>query len=253
MSAPTVSAKAFTQNFASAKVGWLARSLVLVVRVTLGRPDFILCTELYANRRARITKRLAKRYACAGYYYGKVIYVRRTRWAVISRPHKVRLGNRKHGLAIRVQDRHSGAWLTVAVAHLSWAKSSDTKRERQTMRLVHSVDKHFGTGPALFGGDWNSSIHKGSRKRDAVGEVMRRLGLSEAYRKAPKRSHVEFNSANQYRRPAPSHSIHLDRFFGRHLTWLSWTLDYYTGRYGSDHFGVAVTFQAPIVKGRVTT
>lgn len=245
-----LAAKAFTQNFASAKVGWLARSLILVARVTMGRPDFILCVELYAGRRGRITKRLAKRYACAGHYYGKVIYVRRDRWAIISRPHGIRLGNGKHALAVRVQDRHSGGWLTVAVAHLTWQKASDRKREVQAHVLDVKVRQHFGDGPAIYSGDFNSSIHKGSRKRDAVGDALGARGLSEAYRKAPKRKHLEYNSANQYRRPAPRHRIHLDRFFGRDVTWLSWRLDYYAGRYGSDHFGVETTFTFPVVRRR---
>lgn len=239
-----------TQNFASFKRGWPLRAVVLVARVLLHKPGVLTCTELYAAKRWRITRALKSRYVFAGSYNGKAIYVRRDIGVHRGSLLRINLRHGKHALAVRCVDPATGTRFVVVVAHLSWRHEHDDRRHTETHRLITAVRKRFGSTPAIYTGDFNSSIVTGARKRDAVGDVFKDRGLIEAYRTASTRTNQRWNSANRYKRPAPHSFIHLDRVFGQGVTFTSWLLDFYDhGRYGSDHFGVVVVVHIPLKEG----
>lgn len=247
--------KVMTLNCASFKIGWAGRAVICALRILTNAPDVVVCTELYATKRGRLSKRLAKRYAVVATHMGKVIYVRKGRGIIAHKGSILRmhLGNGKHAVAIRLVVG-AGAFtpptkVVIVAAHLSWQISHDQRRERQTRRLIHLVRRRFADTPTIYAGDWNSSITRGKRKRDAVGDVFKARAIPEAYRSARKRENTKYNSANRYKRPAPASGIHLDRIFGSGVTFVTWLLDHYTGRYGSDHFGIVVTVRIPTQEG----
>lgn len=243
--------KLMTLNCASFKARWALRVLVLAARILLHRPDVLTCVELYAPRRPRLTALIARQYVCVGSYKGKVIYLHKHRHLDWHRGSllRVSLGHGKHALAVRMFDRASGQWVVIVVAHLSWQIRYDARRDLETRRLDNKITARFLGVPVIYSGDWNSSRRKGKRKRDAVGDVFTARGLTEAYTAAKTRAHKGWNSANRFKRPGPADGIHLDRMFGRGVEFLTWALDYYTGRYGSDHFAIVITARIPITKG----
>ncbi len=230
-----------TINCASAKPGWAKRAPVQANRILRNAPDVVVCTELYAARRGSLVRRVRHRYTVAVTHMGKVILVRKARGIGIHSGSVLRmhLGHGKHAVAIRLV--RGGEKVVVVAVHLSWRISDDARREIETRRLVLKVSKRYGTTPVIYAGDWNSSIVKGKRKRDAVGDVFRKFGIGESYRETSHRANAKYNSANRYLRPAPANGVHLDRIFGSGVTFTSWCLDYYQGRYGADHFPVIAT------------
>lgn len=242
--------KVMTLNCASFKAWWAVRVVILAARVLFRAPDVLTCVELYATRRGRLSKRLARRYVLAGTYRGKVIYVRKGIPIHKGTLLRLNLGNGKHALAVRLVHPKTGAQFVVVVAHLSWQIGYDGRREAQTHRLIGRVRQHFPDLPTVYTGDWNSSIRKGRRKRDAVGSVFSARGVIEAFTTARVHRHEEFNSANRYLRHAPTSGVHLDRMFGDGVEFGTWVLDVYPPAkrrplYGADHFGLVCTVLIP--------
>ena len=248
-----IDVRVMTQNCAAFKLLWAVRVAILVARVKVNRPDILTCVELYAARRPKMTKLLkGLGYDCVGTHMGKVIYRRRGRGIVAHEGSLLRmhLGNGKHALACRFEHR-SGTTFVVTVSHLSWQIRYDKRRHSQTHRLISMTRKRYGTTvPTIHTGDYNSSIRKGKRKRDAVGAVFKSRGFLEAFTAARLHECERYNSSNRFLRPPPRNGVHLDRVFGDRVQFVTWLLDYYPPRarrpfYGADHFGLVVDVLIP--------
>lgn len=249
----SLSVKAFTQNFASAKSGWTSRSSILANRIFNLNPDVVFCAELYAAQRDRMVSLLSSKYHLVASYKGRCVFVKEGIYKKVSGSDKqFDLPNAKSAAGAKVQHIATGKYLNLVAVHTTWQWDRESYRAAEVKSVIGKAKVAWPHNRTIYGGDWNDSLKFGQRTGDAVGHVFASYGYRDLYNdvSTANRHNEEYNSANQFDLTPPQDGIHLDRIFGGDVRGTSWKLDHYvathTSDYGSDHYGVEVVFNVPL-------
>ncbi len=229
----------YTQNCASRKADWLKRAPILARRMLAADASFIVCQELYLERRPTLDRLLADRYKMLVAHKGKVIYVRLGRWSYVANSaRKFSLGNEKHGCSIKARHDATGKRLNVVCAHLSYRVHDGAKRASEARSLIRQTNSAYPDNDrTVYGGDWNETRNGG------VDLAFKADGKRDAEDDVKASTDTEPNSFHGFAVPYPTGNWQIDGMKLGDGQATRVKVDAYHPPYGSDHFGVLVKFR----------
>jgi endonuclease/exonuclease/phosphatase (EEP) superfamily protein YafD len=217
----------FIVNAASRKAKWTSRSSTLGKDILASGADFIICQELYSERRPLLSAQIKSKYVHAGSYNGRVIYIKRATWGrAPGTVKKAKLGRAtKEAVGVKVRHTASGKKLNLIDAHLTWEHDRGEYRKEETQQLAKWARDDFPANATIIAGDFNAPYAARGRA-DEVGLVLAGAGFRDAG--------GDVNAKESYR---------LMRAFVTASTKVTGINTFATT--GSDHRNVLVKFKVP--------
>lgn len=246
-SGPVAKGTILTLNVASRKFSFAKRAPRIAKWIIEQDRDIVLLQECYAALRPLIHRRIKDNYALAGVQGGRVIYVRRGRWAKVGDAKGYRLGrNKKQAVAVKIKHRDTGAVVNVVNAHLSYKRNERAQRREETRELARAVNRDFPTGYDLYGGDWNwpRNYYLG----DDIADEWEKFGIIDAGTQVGPSSigNRVWNTYNGNRARGPRQNLHIDRFASKGLLRFTKVVNRAPKPFLSDHYAVLAWFTVPV-------
>lgn len=235
-----------TLNVASLKFSWATRAPKIAKFVLDQDRDFVILQECYAAVRPLLHRRITKNYAIAGVQGGRVIFVRRGRWARVGDAKGYKLGrNKKQAVAVKFRHVETGAVVNVVNAHLSHKAAERAQRREETDHLCRFINRDFPTGYDLYGGDWNwpRNYYLG----DDIADVWEKYGITDAGEQVgvDNIGNRAFNTYNGHQDPGPRQNLHIDRFGSKGQLRFKKLTVCAPEPFLADHYAVVGTFTVP--------
>ena len=218
----------FLQNCASRHKNWNTRAPIMAKIILDSEASFIVCQELYAEKRPLLQKLIDSKYELSAVYDGRVIFHRRDRWKPIEEPWKIKLPpSGKQVIGMKFENGKKSR-VNIVNAHLSYevTKAGNEKRLRETRHLLAYAIWNYKTDQIIFAGDWNSPA-KATTRKDIVGEAMNVANY--------------FDIGLAAKPPTGRGKYHLDRVFGLNKKFKTKEVKIHKHK-GSDHPGIYIKF-----------